>query len=177
MVKKALSGNLARNRTIILVTHHISLCLPIAAHLVELSSGTVLRNGSTAELRERGELEKLVQAEDATDEEATEASSATSTEVDNEADLSKSITANGKSQSQVKPQLPEQVHAKDAGKLIDEEARAEGRVSLRTYWTYIKAAGLVSWILTFALLILIRLINVGFQVSTIVYASSYPIKH
>ena len=60
LVKRALSGDLARGRTIILVTHHISLCLPIAAYLVELSSGAVLRSGLTSELRERGELEKLV---------------------------------------------------------------------------------------------------------------------
>ena len=53
----------------------------------------------------------------------------------------------------------------DAGKLVDEETRAEGRVSLRTYWTYIKAAGIVCWVFTFAFMLLIRFINVGFQVS------------
>ena len=115
----------------------------------------MLRNGSTSELRSRGELEKLVEAEDATDEDVTEASSATATEVDNEADLTKTVKANGKIQEP----------SKDAGKLIDEENRAEGRVSLRTYWTYIKAAGLISWVFTFALMLLIRAINVGFQVS------------
>ncbi|KAI0749685.1 P-loop containing nucleoside triphosphate hydrolase protein [Daedaleopsis nitida] len=157
LVKNALSGSLARKRTIILVTHHISLCLPIAAYLVELSSGAVARSGSTTELRDRGELEKLVEAEDTGDEDTTEASSATATEVDNEADLGKSISANGK------PQLLPQEQLSKAGKLIDEESRAEGRVSLRTYWTYIKAAGVISWILTFTLMLLIRFINVGFQ--------------
>lgn len=159
LVKNALSGPLARKRTIILVTHHISLCLPIAAYLVELSSGAMVRSGSTSDLRDRGELEKLVEAEDTGDEDTTEASSATATEVDNEADLGKSVVANGK------PRLLSQEQAsKSAGKLIDDESRAEGRVSLRTYWTYIKAAGLISWILTVALMLLIRCINVGFQV-------------
>ena len=168
LVKRALSGDLARGRTIILVTHHISLCLPIAAYLVELSSGAVLRSGLTSELRERGELEKLVDVEDTVEEDQTEDESS-STDVENEADITAGKkpangnvngngvgTPNGKPNG--KPQDP------DAGKLIDEEARAEGRVSLRTYWTYIKAAGIVCWIFTFAFMLLIRFIQVGQQV-------------
>ncbi|OJT02453.1 ATP-dependent bile acid permease [Trametes pubescens] len=150
IVKKALMGELARNRTVILVTHHITLCLPIAAYLVELSSGSVLRQGSASELREHGELERLVEAEDTTEEDHTESSSS-DTHVENEADLSATVP-----KSDVKPQ-------EISGKLIDDEFRAEGRVSLRTYWTYIRAAGIVSWILTFALMVLIRCINVAFQ--------------
>ncbi|KAI0359724.1 P-loop containing nucleoside triphosphate hydrolase protein [Trametes cingulata] len=148
IVKKALAGDLARDRTVILVTHHITLCLPIASYLIELSAGSVLRQGSTSELREQGELERLVEAEDTVEEDGTEASSATN--VDNEADLS----------APLQETKPVQV---DGGKLIDEEARAEGRVSLRTYFTYIRAAGILSWVLTFLLMVLIRCINVGFQ--------------
>ncbi|CDO75190.1 hypothetical protein BN946_scf184866.g31 [Trametes cinnabarina] len=149
IVKKALSGDLARDRTVILVTHHITLCLPIAAYLVELSAGSVLRQGATSELHERGELVRIVQAEDTMEQSTTDSSS--DTQVENEADLS------GATQPvEVKP-------AETSGKLIDEEARAEGRVSFRTYITYIRAAGIISWILTLALMILIRFINVGFQ--------------
>ncbi|KAI0636054.1 P-loop containing nucleoside triphosphate hydrolase protein [Trametes polyzona] len=147
IVKKALTGDLARDRTIILVTHHITLCLPIAAYLVELHAGSVIRQGSASELREHGELERLVEAEDTVEEDKTESSSAT--QVENEADLS----ADGPEPKVVEPN----------GKLIDDEARAEGRVSLRTYWTYIRAAGIISWIFTFALMVLIRVINVSFQ--------------
>ncbi|KAI8980033.1 P-loop containing nucleoside triphosphate hydrolase protein [Trametes punicea] len=149
IVKKALSGELARDRTIILVTHHISLCLPIAAYLVELSAGAVLRQGLTSQLQERGELERIVEAEDISEQDRTDSSSGT--EVENEADLSAATKS-------VEPEPPESL-----GKLIDEEARAEGRVSFRTYMIYIRAAGIVSWILTLALVILIRFINVGFQ--------------
>lgn len=152
IVKKALMGDLARNRTVILVTHHITLCLPIAAYLVELSSGSVLRQGSASELREHGELERLVEAEDTTEEDQTESSSS-DTHVENEADLSATVP-----KPDTKPQ-------EISGKLVDDEFRAEGRVSLRTYWTYIRAAGIISWILTFALMVLIRCINVAFQVS------------
>nr|VWP00151.1 Trehalase (EC (Alpha-trehalose glucohydrolase) [Ganoderma boninense] len=164
LVKRALSGDLARGRTIILVTHHINLCLPIAAYLVELSSGAPLRSGLTSDLRERGELEKLVDAEDSVEEDHTEDESS-STDVENEADntaakkpTNGNANGNGVGILNGKPQEP------DAGKLIDEEARAEGRVSLRTYWTYIKAAGIVCWIFTFAFMLLIRFIQVGQQV-------------
>ncbi|KAI0671861.1 P-loop containing nucleoside triphosphate hydrolase protein [Trametes maxima] len=149
IVTKALSGDLARDRTIILVTHHISLCLPIAAYLVELSTGAVIRQGLSSDLQERGELEPLVEAEDSTEQDPTESSS--STEVENEADLSVTVQERKTQVSDV------------SGKLIDEEARAEGRVSFRTYFTYIRAAGIIAWILTIALMLLIRLINVGFQ--------------
>ena len=39
------------------------------------------------------------------------------------------------------------------GKLIDDEAHTEGRVSVHTYLLYVKAAGWSSWILTFLLLV------------------------
>ncbi|KAH9902650.1 P-loop containing nucleoside triphosphate hydrolase protein [Cubamyces lactineus] len=149
IVKKALSGDFARDRTIILVTHHINLCLPIAAYLVELSAGSVLRQGMSSELQERGALDELVEAEDTVEQDKTEASSAT--EVENEADLSAAT------------QPVENKQPEPSGKLVEEEARAEGRVSFRTYMTYIRAAGILSWILTVLLMILIRFINVGFQ--------------
>lgn len=153
LMKKALSGELARGRTIILVTHHISLCLPIASYLVELSGGSILRQGSTQDLRERGQLEKLVEEEDVPPMEA-ESQSSTS-EMENEADL-------------VDPDLETQAKTKTSdGKLIEAEARAEGRVSARTYLTYIRAAGLYSWFLTVILMVLIRLITIGNQVRLI----------
>ncbi|KAH9944830.1 P-loop containing nucleoside triphosphate hydrolase protein [Amylocystis lapponica] len=147
LVKKALFGELAYNRTIILVTHHISLCLPLAAYLVELSNGTVLRQGSTQELRERSQLDKLVEAEDVLEEDESQSSA---TEVENEADL-----------QAVEETEPKRSRAD--GKLVEAEARAEGRVSWRTYVTYIRAAGIFSWILTLFLMLLIRVINIGNQ--------------
>jgi ABC-type multidrug transport system fused ATPase/permease subunit len=46
------------------------------------------------------------------------------------------------------------------GRLIDEEARAEGRVSWKTYKTYIQAAGYSSWALTFLLMVAMHGLNV-----------------
>lgn len=149
LVKRALSGDIVRNRTIILVTHHITLCLPIASYLVELSSGSVLRHGSTQDLHDKGQLEKLVEAEDIV---LPDEAQSSGSEIENEADAPDQIE-----EDSPKPKPSD-------GKLIEAEARAEGRISTNTYLTYIRAAGLYSWFLTVALMILIRMITIGNQV-------------
>jgi len=50
------------------------------------------------------------------------------------------------------------------GKLIAAEVRAEGRVSVRTYLTYISAAGIWCWIMSLIIMLIIRLIGIGNQV-------------
>lgn len=154
LVKHALTGALARGRTILLVTHHITLCLPYASHLVELSAGKITRQGSIQELRDKGVLQQVIANQDVVDHEEHESTS--SATVGNEADLVEvSAKANGKPDRGLSD-----------GKLIHAEARAEGRVSLHSYATYLRAAGVGCSILTIWLLIQIRLINIGVQVST-----------
>ncbi|RDB29359.1 ATP-dependent bile acid permease [Hypsizygus marmoreus] len=143
LVAKCLAGDLARDRTIILVTHHISLCLPVASYLVELSQGKVLRQGSIQELEDLNILQTVIEQEDLPND-------APHTP-ENEADAPKGIS--------VKP-----AQQASNGKLIEAEARAEGRVSLRTYVTYIRAAGILSWILMIVIMLLLRAINIGNQV-------------
>ncbi|KAI0091009.1 pleiotropic drug resistance ABC transporter [Irpex rosettiformis] len=154
LVKYALSGLLAAGRTIILVTHHITLCLPIASYLVELFDGKVTHEGSIQDLRGRGLLQDIVEAEDHPHSAVEEPSSAKD-EV-NEADL-----INGNGTNEIKE--PKIRSSATNGKLVEAEARAEGRVSLHSYLTYIRAAGIICWILTLWLLIQIRLIGIAVQ--------------
>ncbi|KAJ6520112.1 P-loop containing nucleoside triphosphate hydrolase protein [Mycena sanguinolenta] len=156
IVQNCLTGTFARDRTIILVTHHISLCLPIAHYLVELSQGKILRQGTIQSFEESGVLQKVVEAEDYgfQDQEEEEVSIT----VENEADsVAPEIVKKGRSN----------------GKLIEAEARAEGRVSWRTYMTYIRAAGVWSWALTLLLMLLIRLVNIGNQVFLAQWGEAY----
>lgn len=157
IVANCLTGFFARDRTIVLVTHHISLCLPIAHYLVELAHGHVLRQGTIKSFEESGILQKVVETEDQgfQDEQDDIAISA-----DNEADSGA-------------PEIEPVKRARTDGKLVEAEARAEGRVSWRTYMTYIRAAGLSSWILTLALMFLIRLVNIGNQVYLLSSTASY----
>ncbi|KAJ7786610.1 pleiotropic drug resistance ABC transporter [Mycena metata] len=156
IVQNCLTGPFARDRTIILVTHHISLCLPIAHYIVELNAGGVLRQGTIKSFEESGILQKVVETEDLGFQDQPEDVTAP---VDNEADLSLEPAAVNKVRSN--------------GKLIEAEARAEGRVSWRTYMTYIRAAGISSWILTLFLMLLIRLINIGNQIFLAQFGQAY----
>ncbi|KAG8695771.1 hypothetical protein FRC09_008944, partial [Ceratobasidium sp. 395] len=65
------------------------------------------------------------------------------------------------------------VHNGNIGKLVDEEARAEGRVSLRTYWTYIRAASIWSWFATLVLLLALRGITIGSQLFLAKWSEAY----
>ncbi|KAK7058500.1 hypothetical protein VNI00_002134 [Paramarasmius palmivorus] len=160
LVEKCLSSELMRGRTVILVTHHISLCLPISSYLVELSHGSVIRQGPI-ESFEENELKQVIETEDkpyAVEHEGVATPSESS--IINEADLGKD-------------RPPKQKRIRSNGKLVEMEARAEGRVSLRTYLTYIRAAGSWTWILTFLLMLLIRGINIGVQFFLAAWGEAY----
>ncbi|KAG1834405.1 P-loop containing nucleoside triphosphate hydrolase protein [Suillus variegatus] len=156
IVQHCLSGELARDRTIILVTHHISLCLPIASYVVELSRGSIARAGDKEEFQDIGEFDALNEVDD---EETEVATSGIQTPDDN---MTKDV-------------LPMQRPSQTARKLVEAEVRAEGRVPFRTYWVYIKAAGLMSWALTLVLMLMIRMINIGNQVFLAKWGESYDV--
>lgn len=155
LVSNCLSGPLSQDRTIILVTHHISLCLPIASYLVELAQGKIIHRGTIQELRERGQLDEVLEAEDETPETPGDEPVVDAAGLQNEADNIKRGPVN-------------RVERQDAKKLIEAEARAEGRVSWLTYVTYVRAAGIFSWVLTVCLMLLIRAINIGNQASNLI---------
>ena len=152
LISKCLASDLVRGRTIILVTHHISLCLPKASYLVELSHGKVLRQGSIQELQHLDFLQPIVERED--------------NPINREGSLQ---TPDNEADALNKSKLPPLAN----GKLIEAESRAEGRVSLRTYVTYIRAAGLFSWVLTVTLMLLIQCINIGNQVFLARWGEAY----
>jgi len=159
-----LSGPLCKGRTIILVTHHISLCLPVSSFLVELFQGSARRFGSIEELRKNGYLKEVIEREDLVPEayqsahEFPTTSSKLKPTPDNEPDVLAGTPPEGTS-----PVL-NQEQSRKKGKLVEAEKRAEGRVSYRTYWTYVRAAGVWTWMVTVFLMIFIRLVTVLNQV-------------
>jgi ABC-type multidrug transport system ATPase subunit len=148
LLRYCLTGDLARDRTIILVTHHIRLCLPAASYFVEISQGTVRRQGCVQDLRDQGALVDIVDAEDQHYQDEPNQSRVVPNEVDTPQDESRELLRTNARKK----------------KIIEEEARAEGRVSFRIYLTYIRAAGIHCWIITLLLMLLIRFINIGNQV-------------
>ena len=122
IVENCFRGELAQGRTLILVTHHISICLTSAAYIVELTAGKVELQGSIKDLQASGQLKTVIEAEDDCNEVLEEEEKSPVVENVNEAD-----TMTGK--------RPPKTPAGD-GRLMMEERREEGRVSLRTYLTY-----------------------------------------
>jgi ABC-type methionine transport system ATPase subunit len=139
---------LACNRTIILVTHHLTLCLPIASRVLKLDDGKILYQGTIPELESKGLLMSIIQAE----EEPFPETEPLSDKPTNDADAL--VVENGNTE----------VSKLVTGKLIEAEAVAEGQVSLRTYFTYFKAGGVGLWVLIIAIQMAIRSINVVYQV-------------
>ncbi|KAF9270717.1 pleiotropic drug resistance ABC transporter [Marasmius fiardii PR-910] len=156
LVVKCFSGELMRGRTVILVTHHLGLCLPISSYLVEISHGTVLRQGPIDSFGQR-EIQEVIEAEDEPfiEEKADESNALPENEADDVKDKAAS-----------KPRRAD-------GKLVEVEARAEGRVSLRTYMTYMRAAGIWTWALTFLLMLMIRGINIANQFYVATWGKAY----
>ncbi|TGO47858.1 hypothetical protein BOTNAR_0503g00020 [Botryotinia narcissicola] len=115
----ALMGELSIGRTRILVTHHVSLCLPRASYAVQLSkNGGLEHAGSIDELRKTGNFDDIIKAEQEV-EAAVEEVDASEANVDKPSD---------------KP-------ATKPKKLIEDEKRETGSVKASVYTKYLMATG------------------------------------
>ena len=147
LVTECLGGSLAHNRTIVLVTHHVTLCLPVASFVLELESGKILYHGTIPELENKGILSKILEED----------------EPFVEAELPPEKPANDADDREA--ETGRKTKSPKAGVLIEAEARAEGEVSWKTYFTYFKAGGVYLWALIIGIQLTIRVINVVYQVN------------
>jgi ABC-type multidrug transport system ATPase subunit len=118
LLEYALSGELARGRTIILVTHHVRLCLAHTAYVVELGDGQILRAGTPDELNHLGLLDAVIEDEDLSQEIQVEVEKPARNE-----------RQDGNTQDSLRP-----TRIITNGKLVEEEARAEGRGTLASFF-------------------------------------------
>ncbi|KAF4573251.1 hypothetical protein EYR36_007762 [Pleurotus pulmonarius] len=158
LLSACLTGPLIAGRTVILVTHHVRMCLPAASYIVELSKGTVSRQGTVDKFAELGVLKDVMKSED---QPFVEEAPPLSEVPDNEADQTQEKTASAKRLNS------------NSGKLVQEEVRAEGRVNPSTYWFYIRAAGIYCWILTILLMGVQRVVDIGNQVFIAKWGEAY----
>ncbi|KAI8647895.1 P-loop containing nucleoside triphosphate hydrolase protein [Parasitella parasitica] len=121
LYENCLIGELMKHRTIVLVTHHVGLCLPSADYIVALKDGEVVDAGSPKELLKSGVLgDELSRSEEA-----------------------ETVTAEEAAVEGPIPAVPKNFSKKTAagGKLTQDEERAEGGVSWSVYKAYIDASG------------------------------------
>jgi hypothetical protein len=156
---ECLKGELLKDRTVILVSHHVQLCTPGAKFIVALDNGRVQFSGDQEHFQSSGVMNTLVQsgnadvAEDkegvALDVAAAQEKAVSDTEPNSE--TSSTIAAFDIKEEKKAPR-----------KLVEEEKRAVGRIGRDIWETYIRACGDVRyWSLFIAALVLAALIPVA----------------
>ncbi|KAJ6577627.1 multidrug resistance-associated ABC transporter [Mycena capillaripes] len=134
-----LRGELMQGRTVILVSHHVQLCTPGASYIVALDNGRVLFKGGRNEFKSSGVMSGLVQSTTANEEEQAEVAiegaipAAQQPGEGSEDSQSTVAPSSAAAKKENKPDGPR--------KLIEEEARAVGRVARDVWLTYFKACG------------------------------------
>ncbi|CEP08484.1 hypothetical protein [Parasitella parasitica] len=129
--EKCLQGPLMKNRTRVLITHHVKLCVKGCGYIVHIDGGRASLVGSPSELRQSGQLasifeseqEEVASEEDAQEEKAIESTlPAAAAAADADAATADKV--------QKKPRA-----------LVEEETRATGMVKVRLYKLYINMVG------------------------------------
>ncbi|KAJ7254410.1 hypothetical protein B0H12DRAFT_1115460 [Mycena haematopus] len=143
LFQKLFCGPLLKDRTVVLVTHHIDLLLSGnegsgAHYIVRMLDGRIDAQGTVQDLRARGLLEAI--KHDLKNESPPEAS--TSEEKDNKVEA--------------KPTSSQPVT-----KLVEDEEQAKGDVEWRIYKTYLKASGYSIWAITVLFVMSIELSELG----------------
>ncbi|KFX96759.1 hypothetical protein V490_03156 [Pseudogymnoascus sp. VKM F-3557] len=126
--EEALTGELGKGRTRILVTHHVALCRPRAKYLVELGEGTVEHAGLVEELEREGLMGEIVKHNETREEvEADEASTAVASD-------SSDLDTSGELLTRVDTKA-------SAKKFVEEEGRETGAIKKVIYLGYLKSSG------------------------------------
>lgn len=134
---ECIKGELMRNRTIILVSHHVQLAASEAKYVVALDNGRVQYEGDGASFQNSPVLRDLVQSsgdveiDDTADEGGVPEAQA---EIDDRDEVSESGNATEKLTTAV-------LEKKPARKLVEDETRALGRVGWSIWTSYFLAWG------------------------------------
>lgn len=125
-----------KNRTLVMVTHHIELVLPACAWVVLLSDGEIEDQGTVEDLRSRGSLE---------------AASSHSLSLEKEA---APVQEGG---NPVSGDVPNENDLKPVQQLVEEEKKATGSVKFEVYRRYLKASSYTAMTIVVFLLILFKM--------------------
>jgi ABC-type Mn2+/Zn2+ transport system ATPase subunit len=167
LLENAIAGELGQNRTRIVVTHHVSLCLPKTKYAIHLGDGTVDHAGLVDELQKRGELQEVLKDEEEAISEEEDCIPLSAQEMAKKRTLSVSpnhgprqTSASSKERIRRSSRLSQRrmstfssrSHQFDDGELlvgskappkkfVEEETKKTGRVSFSVYYQYMVAAG------------------------------------
>lgn len=156
LYENALTGELGQNRTRILVTHHVALCLPRTDYSVFLENGTVRYAGTVEELRKTDSLNTILTREHETD-------SGSRTPVADDEELSNEDGASlQKVKSSTVDNNDETTKRKVPRKFVEDEKREIGSIRLAIYKKYFQTGGSVPfWLMVLVLYVAYMGILVG----------------
>ncbi|CAD6904542.1 unnamed protein product [Tilletia controversa] len=145
LVKYALGGPLAKDRTIVLVTHHVASVAFLASWIVLLEHGTVAAQGTADDMKDRIQSVALVRGR--------------------LPEVEKGEASEDETQGLIQDESKDEAEAQrqEATLLFEKEARATGRVQLRTAAFYIAACSGFIWAAIVLLTVIFRVISVGEQ--------------
>ncbi|KAI8099375.1 uncharacterized protein BX664DRAFT_321113 [Halteromyces radiatus] len=160
--RHCITGDLLKDRTIILVTHHVRLCLPGAHYLVKLENGFISGYGLVDDLKKTGQLVQLLGEEAIIDLDGKliddDSGDGSLNDEEEDYDINKETAIN---------------------KLIAEEESAKGHVKYDVYKTYLAACGgWPFWLLLIACYIVSRFFTFAENWWLRIWAAAYstPIK-
>lgn len=154
---QCLKGELLEGRTVILVSHHVQLCIPGASYIVALDKGRVQFQGSKDEFNESEVIHTLIQSTQhggADIKAHTKAGKVLPEEISPEEDEAE---PGSESSSTIFISKPSSIKDdnKLAKKLVEDEKRAVGRVDLDIWKTYILACGHTWYWIVFSVVFLL----------------------
>ncbi|KAF9162910.1 hypothetical protein DFQ26_003118 [Actinomortierella ambigua] len=139
---QTLTGPLLANRTVLLVTHQVQLTLSSAHFVVVMDKGEIVGSGTPAEAVNKGWIENAILTKAGVDSEVSTLNGENGQPDNNGA------SSNDNNKKKDKKE-------KAAGKLTEDEKKAEGAVEWRVYMTYINASG--GWLFWTGLIVMFLL--------------------
>lgn len=170
LYQHALTGELGKGRTRILVTHHVALCLDKTDYSVYLENGTVSHSGSLSELRRTGSLKDILSQKENAQEPAEEFPGEDIEGPEEEAVIERVVSHRNDNQEPRAPAVND-----DGGnapkKFQQEETRATGSIKFSHYKKYFRSAAPVSyWLLIFSVYVTYATFDIG-RVSLLFFLS------
>ncbi|TFK50258.1 P-loop containing nucleoside triphosphate hydrolase protein [Heliocybe sulcata] len=162
--ERLLCGPVLQGRTVLLVTHHVSLVLPGANYVVRLSDGRIDLKGTVEDLRSQGVLDEvwrdIPDTEDVTVEK-TEEDLAKEAEQELVGDVK---SDDGNASDRKKPRT-----------LVEEEHREAGSVKWHIYQTYLTASSYWTWAVILLLIALNQVLSISEKLWIKVWGEAYPL--
>ncbi|KAG7085320.1 hypothetical protein E1B28_013860 [Marasmius oreades] len=158
LYENLLCGPLLRNRTVVLVTHHVDLVLPGAHYLIRMLDGRIDTQGTIKDLRSQGLLEGI----------ASEAG------IEAHREQVAVAEEEGKAKATPEPEVPGDAgEQKKPRKLVKDEHRETGSVKWRIYKKYLEASSYYIWVILAVFVVMNQFLGVAEKLWMIQWGEAY----